>query len=96
MSKYFHGFFITINSMILYFKHIIHIDDFPLNGHPPSIFNGRGMTNGIAGYRFTPYNRSPVQSCVLPVGCSHLRKQYFHNVEEKYEVHLEQTTLKLH
>ena len=23
--------------MILYFKHIIHIDDFPLNGHPPSI-----------------------------------------------------------
>ena len=27
---------ITINSMILYFKHIIHIDDFPLNGHPPS------------------------------------------------------------
>ena len=32
-----HGFFITINSMILYFKHIIHIDDFPLNGHPPSV-----------------------------------------------------------
>ena len=32
-----HGFFIIINSMILYFKHIIHIDDFPLNGHPPSI-----------------------------------------------------------
>ena len=31
-----HGFFITINSMILYFKHIIHIDDFLLNGHPPS------------------------------------------------------------
>ena len=36
MSKMTHGFFITINSMILYFKHIIHIDDFPLNGHPPS------------------------------------------------------------
>ena len=36
VSKYFHGFFITINSMILYSKHIIHIDDFPLNGHPPS------------------------------------------------------------
>ena len=36
VSKYFHGFFITMNSMILYFKHIIHIDDFPLNGHPPS------------------------------------------------------------
>ena len=31
-----HRFFITINSMILYFKHIIHIDDFPLNGQPPS------------------------------------------------------------
>ena len=31
-----HVFFITINSMILYFKHIIHIDDFPLNGHPPN------------------------------------------------------------
>ena len=31
-----HGFFITINSMILYFKHIMHIDDFRLNGHPPS------------------------------------------------------------
>ena len=27
----------NINSMILYFKHIIHIDDLPLNGHPPSI-----------------------------------------------------------
>ena len=36
VSKYLHGFFITINSMILYFKHIIHIDDFLLNGHPPS------------------------------------------------------------
>ena len=33
VSKYFHRFFITINSMILYFKHIIHIDDFPLNRH---------------------------------------------------------------
>ena len=31
VSKYFHGLFITINSMIIYFKHIIHIDDFPLN-----------------------------------------------------------------
>ena len=36
VSKMTHGFFITINSMILYFKHIIHIDDFPLNGHSPS------------------------------------------------------------
>ena len=36
VSKMPHGFFITINSMILYFKHIIHIDDFSLNGHPPS------------------------------------------------------------
>ena len=36
VSKMTHGFFITINSMILYFKHIIHFDDFPLNGHPPS------------------------------------------------------------
>ena len=36
VSKWTHGFFITINSMILYFKHIIHIDDFQLNGHPPS------------------------------------------------------------
>ena len=39
MSKMTHGFFITINSMILYFKHIIHIDDFPLNGPPPSFYN---------------------------------------------------------
>ena len=38
VSKYFHGFFITINSMILYFKHIIHIDDFPVNGQPLSIY----------------------------------------------------------
>ena len=38
VSKMTHGFFITINSMILYFKHIIHIDDFPLNGHPPSVY----------------------------------------------------------
>ena len=37
VSKWTHGFFITINSMILYFKHIIRIDDFPLNGHPPSV-----------------------------------------------------------
>ena len=39
VSKWTHGFgfFITINSMILYFKHIIHIDDFPLNGHPSGI-----------------------------------------------------------
>ena len=36
VSKMTHGFFITNNSMILYFKRIIHIDDFPLNGHPPS------------------------------------------------------------
>ena len=36
VSKMTHGFFITINSMILYFKLIIHIDDSPLNGHPPS------------------------------------------------------------
>ena len=35
VSKMTNGFFITINSMILYFKHIVHIDDFPLNGHPP-------------------------------------------------------------
>ena len=34
VSKMTHGFFITINSMILYF---IHIDDFPLNGHPPIV-----------------------------------------------------------
>ena len=32
VSKWTHWFFITINSMILYFKRIIHIDDFPLNG----------------------------------------------------------------
>ena len=37
VSKMTHRFLITINSMILYFKHIIHIDDFPLNVHPPSI-----------------------------------------------------------
>ena len=39
VSKWTHGFFITINSMILYFKHIIHIDNFPLNGHPPTYYN---------------------------------------------------------
>ena len=43
VSKMSNGFFITINSMILYFKHIIHIDDFPLNGHPPSV----PMSDGI-------------------------------------------------
>ena len=37
-SKVTHGLFITMNNMILYFKHIIRIDDFPLNGHPPSYF----------------------------------------------------------
>ena len=36
VRKMTHGYFITINSMILYFKHIIHIDDFLLNGHPSS------------------------------------------------------------
>ena len=34
VSKWTNGFFITINSMMLYFKHIIHIDVVPLNGHP--------------------------------------------------------------
>ena len=38
VSKWTHGFFITINRMILYFKHIIHIDDFPLTGQPPSYY----------------------------------------------------------
>ena len=32
VSKMTLGFFITINSMILYFKHIIHIDEFPSTG----------------------------------------------------------------
>ena len=32
VSKYLHGFFITINNIILYFKHIIHIDDPPSRG----------------------------------------------------------------
>ena len=45
-----HGFFITINStcMIQYFKHIIHIDDFALNGHPPSLYYVRMLTYGWA------------------------------------------------
>ena len=30
--------------MILYFKHIIHIDDFPLNGHPPSAIINAGIS----------------------------------------------------
>ena len=42
VSKMTHGFFITVSSVILYFKHIIHIDDFPLNGHPPSGVYTRG------------------------------------------------------
>ena len=29
---------LRVHYMILYFKHIIHIDDFQLNGHPPSIY----------------------------------------------------------
>ena len=41
-----HGFFLTINSMILYFKHIIHIDDFPLNGHPPSVLLSKLLAGG--------------------------------------------------
>ena len=40
LSKMTHGFFKTINSMILYFKHIIHIHEFPLNGHPPNCLYG--------------------------------------------------------
>ena len=28
--------------MLPYFKHIIHIDDFPLNGHPPSSIELQG------------------------------------------------------
>ena len=39
VSNMTHGFFITIDSVILYFKHIIHIYDSPLNGHPPSSHN---------------------------------------------------------
>ena len=34
------GLLITINSMILYFKHIINIDDFPLKRYPAySLYN---------------------------------------------------------
>ena len=45
VSKMTHGSFITINIMILYFKHILYIDDFPLNGHPPSKLEcGNDMT----------------------------------------------------
>ena len=58
MSKYFHGLFITINSVILYLKHIMHIDDFPLNWHcyyyiclsfsfPPKTI-GAGQTRDVA------------------------------------------------
>ena len=38
VSKMTDGFFITINSRLLHFKHIIHIDDFPLNGPPPCLY----------------------------------------------------------
>ena len=45
VSKMTHGSFITINIMILYFKHILYIDDFPLNGHPTSKLEcGNDMT----------------------------------------------------
>ena len=54
VSKMTHGFFITFNSMILYFKHIIHIDDFPLNGHPPSIYTTIGELSSKFG-RFSSW-----------------------------------------
>ena len=49
VSKMTHEFFITINSMILYLKHIIHIDDFPLNGQPPSIYITIGEMSSTFG-----------------------------------------------
>ena len=53
VSKMTHGVFITINSMILNFKHIIHIDDFPLNGHPPSRpLRGSSSTTQANGSEF--------------------------------------------
>ena len=51
VSRMIHGFFITINSMILYFKHIIHIDDLPLNGHPSSVPMSDGYNECKCGFK---------------------------------------------
>ena len=50
VSKMTHGFFKTINSMILYFKHIIHIDDFPLNWPPPSSSYRHTSNSCVVGF----------------------------------------------
>ena len=34
---------------ILYSKHVIHIDDFPLNGHPPSTCSSTAVVLGYVG-----------------------------------------------
>ena len=61
-------FFITINSMLLYFKHIIHIDDFPLNGHPPTIILCcRLFRQMFVGFQFSPRAPCEYLSCdILP------------------------------
>ena len=43
------------NSTIQYFKHIIHIDDFPLIGHPPSIYTILSVTSQIFVYSVQTY-----------------------------------------
>ena len=61
-----HGFFITINSMILYFKHIIHIDDFPFNGHPPIVMYYVGL------HRYNIHlNSCHFSECISKVNRSH-------------------------
>ena len=62
VSKWTHGFFITINGMILYFKHIIHIDDFLLNGHPPSRLLYSILTSYVMPLYTTIFMLPPKQS----------------------------------
>ena len=78
----------TINGMILYFKHIIHIDDFPVNGHPHGYTPARGYVNipnlvyksldvryTVCFYNYKFHERCDVGACcniALGVGCNTL------------------------
>ena len=65
VSKMTHGFFITINSMILYFKHIVHIDDFPLNGNPPSFYYNWLDRLVFLGIFFTLSSNDSYHACFM-------------------------------
>ena len=65
--------------MIFFFKHIIHVDDFPMNGHPPSELILLDRLHYMIGELFTKVsvwckthlpNNSNITAITRPVSCT--------------------------